>query len=65
MNHILLNMQLLTNWYNVQSILGILVRLQLSLSYKSLKTKVANSLEVREVQEGVTCISDKKLSKLG
>ena len=28
-------------------------------------TKVVNLREVREVQEGATCFSDKKLSKLG
>ena len=30
----------------------------------SLKAKVVNSREVREVVEGITCISDKKLSEI-
>ena len=29
------------------------------------KTKVVNSKEVREVQEGATCFCDRKLSKIG
>ena len=31
---------------------------------RSEKSKVVNSREVREVVEGTTCISDKKLSKI-
>ena len=31
---------------------------------KNTRTKVVNSREVREVVEGTTCISDKKLSEI-
>ena len=39
--------------------------LSCSISTKKPLTKVVNSKEVREVQEGATCFCDRKLSKIG
>ena len=44
--------------------LGTNCRFVITKSQQPIRAKVVNSREVREVVEGTTCISDKKLSKL-